>query len=109
MASALTHDLAKVCRRAMAQSTKTAARLRAPEALVPSSPAPKATARKGGRVQHLTEHVGAAMRQFDDKSILITGGTGSFGRRLVDTLLRNSRARRIIVFSRDEYKQYEMQ
>ncbi|HVA12267.1 MAG TPA: UDP-N-acetylglucosamine 4,6-dehydratase (inverting) [Stellaceae bacterium] len=49
------------------------------------------------------------MRQFDDKSVLITGGTGSFGRRLVDTLLRHSRARRVIVFSRDEYKQYEMQ
>jgi UDP-N-acetylglucosamine 4,6-dehydratase/5-epimerase len=93
----------------MAQSTKTAARLRAPEALLPSTPAPKQNARKGGRVQALTEHVGAAMRQFDDKSILITGGTGSFGRRLVDTLLRNSRARRVIVFSRDEYKQYEMQ
>jgi len=93
----------------MAQNTKTAARLRAPEALLPSAPAPKQTVRKSGRVQALSEHVGAAMRQFDDKSILITGGTGSFGRRLVDTLLRHSRARRVIVFSRDEYKQYEMQ
>ena len=93
----------------MAQSTKTAPRLRAPEALLPSAPAAKPAARKGGRVQALSEHVGAAMRQFDDKSILITGGTGSFGRRLVDTLLRHSRARRVIVFSRDEYKQYEMQ
>ena len=60
-------------------------------------------------MQALGEHVGAAMRQFDEKSVLITGGTGSFGRRLVDTLLRHSRARRVIVFSRDEYKQYEMQ
>jgi len=93
----------------MAQNTKTAARLRATEALLPSSPAPKQVAGKGGRVQALGEHIGAAMRQFDDKSILITGGTGSFGRRLVDTLLRHSRARRVIVFSRDEYKQYEMQ
>ena len=94
----------------MAQSTKTAARLRAPEALLPSTPAPKQNARKGGRVQALAEHVGAAMRQFDGKSILVTGGTGSFGRRFVETLLRNSRARRkLIVFSRDELKQYEMQ
>ena len=93
----------------MAQSSKTAPRLRAPEALLPAAPAAKQPPRKGGRVLALSEHIGAAMRQFDDKSILITGGTGSFGRRLVDTLLRHSRARRVIVFSRDEYKQYEMQ
>ena len=31
------------------------------------------------------------MRQFDDKSVLVTGGTGSFGRRFIDTLLRHSR------------------
>jgi UDP-N-acetylglucosamine 4,6-dehydratase len=92
----------------MAQTTKTAPRLRATEALQPTSSAAASVAGKG-RVQALGEHVGAAMRQFDDKSILITGGTGSFGRRLVDTLLRHSRARRVIVFSRDEYKQYEMQ
>jgi UDP-N-acetylglucosamine 4,6-dehydratase len=92
----------------MAQNTKIAPRLRAAEALLPTSASPAPASGKG-RVQALGEHVGAAMRQFDDKSVLITGGTGSFGRRLVDTLLRYSRARRIIVFSRDEYKQYEMQ
>jgi UDP-N-acetylglucosamine 4,6-dehydratase/5-epimerase len=47
--------------------------------------------------------------QFDDKSILITGGTGSFGKRFVRTLLQRSRARRIVIYSRDEFKQYEMQ
>jgi UDP-N-acetylglucosamine 4,6-dehydratase len=93
----------------MAQITKNAPRLRAPEAPSPPARGVKQTAHKGARVQALGEHVGAALRQFDDKSILITGGTGSFGRRLVDTLLRHSRARRVIVFSRDEYKQYEMQ
>ena len=93
----------------MAHNTKTASRLRAAEALLPQSASPAPANGKGGRVQSLGEHVGAAMRQFDDKSVLITGGTGSFGRRLVDTLLRHSRARRVIVFSRDEYKQYEMQ
>lgn len=92
----------------MAHNTKTATRLRAAEALLPPSAAPVPAVGKG-RVQALGEHIGAAMRQFDDKSVLITGGTGSFGRRLVDTLLRHSRARRVIVFSRDEYKQYEMQ
>ncbi len=46
---------------------------------------------------------------FDGKSILITGGTGSFGRKYARTLLDRYRPRRIIVFSRDELKQYEMQ
>lgn len=46
---------------------------------------------------------------FNDSSILITGGTGSFGRKYVQTLLRQYQPRRIIVFSRDELKQYEMQ
>jgi len=45
---------------------------------------------------------------FDNKSVLITGGTGSFGRKYVRTLLDQHKPRRIIVFSRDELKQYEM-
>jgi len=44
----------------------------------------------------------------DGKSILITGGTGSFGKAFVDKALA-SRARKIIVFSRDEQKHYEME
>ena len=43
-----------------------------------------------------------AIRVFDNASVLITGGTGSFGRRFVETLLRHGKARRVIVFSRDE-------
>ena len=46
---------------------------------------------------------------FDDKDILITGGTGSFGQRFIRTLLANYKPRRVIVFSRDELKQSEMQ
>jgi len=45
---------------------------------------------------------------FDGKSILITGGTGSFGRKYVATLLSRYKPARIVVFSRDELKQYEM-
>jgi len=45
----------------------------------------------------------------DNKSILITGGTGSFGRRYVKTLLERFRPRKLIVYSRDELKQFEMQ
>lgn len=46
---------------------------------------------------------------FDDKSILITGGTGSFGHKYVQTILDRYKPRRLIVFSRDELKQFEMQ
>ena len=42
------------------------------------------------------------------KSVLITGGTGSFGRRLVATLLKKNTPKRLVVFSRDELKQSEM-
>src|SRR5256714_113797 len=46
---------------------------------------------------------------FNDKSILVTGGTGSFGRRYVRTILESYRPKKLIVFSRDELKQSEMQ
>ena len=45
---------------------------------------------------------------FDDKSILITGGTGSFGHECVRVLLENHNPRRIVIYSRDEFKQLEM-
>jgi UDP-N-acetylglucosamine 4,6-dehydratase len=45
---------------------------------------------------------------FNDKSILITGGTGSFGQQYVRTLLERYRPRRLVIYSRDELKQYEM-
>ncbi len=45
---------------------------------------------------------------FNDKTILITGGTGSFGKKFVHTLLENYKPRKIIVFSRDEQKQFDM-
>jgi UDP-N-acetylglucosamine 4,6-dehydratase len=46
---------------------------------------------------------------FDGKSILITGGTGSFGKRYVQTLLNRYKPRRLVIYSRDELKQFEMQ
>lgn len=46
---------------------------------------------------------------FDNKSILITGGTGSFGKRFIRFVLDNYAPTRLIVFSRDELKQFEMQ
>jgi len=44
----------------------------------------------------------------DDKSILVTGGTGSFGRAFVRHVLANHKPKRLIVFSRDEQKHFEM-
>jgi len=46
---------------------------------------------------------------FNDKAVLITGGTGSFGNEFVRTLLEHYKPARVIVFSRDELKQFEMQ
>lgn len=45
----------------------------------------------------------------DGATILVTGGTGSFGQGLLKFLLRNFKPSKLIVFSRDELKQYEMQ
>lgn len=48
------------------------------------------------------------MITLDGKSLLVTGGTGSFGKKLVRYVLDHHNPRRVIVFSRDELKQFEM-
>lgn len=48
-------------------------------------------------------------RYFRDKTILITGGTGSFGTACAQYLLENDIANKVIIFSRDEWKQWQMQ
>lgn len=45
---------------------------------------------------------------FNDKVILITGGTGSFGKKFVEIMLRDFHPKKLIIFSRDELKQHEM-
>jgi UDP-N-acetylglucosamine 4,6-dehydratase len=45
----------------------------------------------------------------DGRSVLVTGGTGSFGKRFIRTILDETDVRRVVVFSRDELKQIEMQ
>ena len=45
----------------------------------------------------------------DNKTILITGGTGSFGSMFVSHMLENYNLKKIIIFSRDELKQFNMQ
>src|SRR3954465_2676535 len=46
---------------------------------------------------------------FNDKAILITGGTGSFGKQYVKTILQRYKPRKLIIYSRDELKQFEME
>jgi UDP-N-acetylglucosamine 4,6-dehydratase len=44
----------------------------------------------------------------DNKNILVTGGTGSFGKKLIATIFEKYKPNQVIVFSRDELKQFEM-
>ena len=44
-----------------------------------------------------------------NKTILVTGGTGSFGKQFIKILIKSCDPKKIIIFSRDELKQYEMQ
>jgi UDP-N-acetylglucosamine 4,6-dehydratase len=45
---------------------------------------------------------------WNGSTVLVTGGTGSFGRRFTDVMLREHRLHKLIIFSRDELKQHEM-
>src|SRR5579872_5354334 len=76
----------------------------------PKRPRPASIhAMPNGASQTFDDGLAEAMRIFDNASVMVTGGTGSFGKRFIQTLLRHGKARRVIVFSRDEFKQYEMQ
>ncbi len=46
---------------------------------------------------------------FNNKTILVTGGTGSFGKKFIKRVLENYQPKKLIVYSRDELKQFEMQ
>jgi UDP-N-acetylglucosamine 4,6-dehydratase len=50
-----------------------------------------------------------SMYSLEGKSLLITGGTGSFGKRFIKAALERLRLKKLVVLSRDELKQYEMQ
>lgn len=45
---------------------------------------------------------------FNNKKLIITGGTGSFGKKFIEIVLRKFKPSKIVIFSRDEFKQYEM-
>jgi len=46
---------------------------------------------------------------FNNKIILVTGGTGSFGQKFIQTIIKKYKPKKLIIYSRDEYKQYLMQ
>ena len=46
--------------------------------------------------------------RWEDSAVLVTGGTGSFGRKFVEHMLRDKKPRKLIIFSRDELKQHDM-
>ena len=45
---------------------------------------------------------------YKNKTILVTGGTGSFGKKFIKILLKNFKLKKIIIYSRDEFKQSQM-
>ena len=50
------------------------------------------------------------MKKFlDNKIILITGGTGSFGRKFVETVFKKFKPKKVIIYSRDEQKHFQLQ
>jgi UDP-N-acetylglucosamine 4,6-dehydratase/5-epimerase len=49
------------------------------------------------------------LMNWEDQVVLVTGGTGSFGRKFVEVMLREYHPQKLIVFSRDELKQHDMQ
>lgn len=49
------------------------------------------------------------MSIFDGKTILITGGTGSFGQKIIEIICNECHPKKVIIYSRDEFKQFKMQ
>ena len=56
---------------------------------------------------YLVHNIGVLVSLLENSSILITGGTGSFGKAFITRVLKDFNPRRVVVFSRDELKQYE--
>ncbi len=66
----------------------------------------KATERRKTGPAH---HPKKSQSYLDGKSVLVTGGTGSFGKMFISNILAEHNPRRVVIFSRDELKQFEMQ
>ena len=49
------------------------------------------------------------MDMFDKKTIFITGGTGSFGQKFIEIILKKHKPKKLVIYSRDEQKQFKLQ
>jgi UDP-N-acetylglucosamine 4,6-dehydratase len=58
--------------------------------------------------RHILRDFGGDPKTMNGRSIMVTGGTGSFGRSFIRRLLDHAEPKRVVIFSRDELKQYEM-
>jgi hypothetical protein len=54
------------------------------------------------------EGIEAGLMNWKEQVVLVTGGTGSFGRKFVEIMLREYHPKRLVIFSRDELKQHDM-
>src|SRR5216683_61816 len=66
----------------------------------------------GETIQHLleaeTEMIEPGLMNWSEQVVLVTGGTGSFGKKFVEIMLREYHPKRLVIFSRDELKQHDM-
>jgi UDP-N-acetylglucosamine 4,6-dehydratase/5-epimerase len=70
---------------------------------------PADDAERIGPVQPILRDFTQPWLDLNDKAVMVTGGTGSFGKHFVKTVIDRYKPRRLVIFSRDELKQYEMQ
>lgn len=80
-----------------------------PSALAIADTMPLESPRLSAAVMPVMRDFSQPWLDLNDKSVLITGGTGSFGKHFLKTVIAQYKPRRLIIFSRDELKQFEMQ
>ena len=80
-----------------------------PSALAIAETLPLENPRMGASAMPVMRDFSQPWLDLNDKSVLITGGTGSFGKHFLKTVIAQYKPRRLIIFSRDELKQFEMQ
>ena len=80
-----------------------------PSALAIADTMPLESPRMGAAVMPVMRDFSQPWLDLNDKSVLVTGGTGSFGKHFLKTVIAQYKPRRLIIFSRDELKQFEMQ
>src|ERR1700720_448783 len=59
-------------------------------------------------IENSNQMTDAGAMNWSEQEVLVTGGTGSFGKKFVEIMLREYHPRRLVIFSRDELKQHDM-